>query len=196
MLYLNYVQAAIKGVVDALTTAVASVKAVTDVLPDAGALTSIAQEATLGTPVHGSIADDIAAITTTEFVLKKEVTFSNTTGTVNLFTVTGCCQVKLFARCKTSVVSAGGCNAELGIVGGVADFIASTDITKLTAGKIWMDENVTNKAERYFDAVFDYVLGDGQDIILTLSAQADTGDIEFACEYVALSEDGAVAKVV
>jgi hypothetical protein len=36
-----------------------AIKAVTDLLPDAGALTSLAQEATLGVPNGGSIAGDI-----------------------------------------------------------------------------------------------------------------------------------------
>lgn len=39
-----------------------AVQAVTDVLPDAGALTSIAQEATLGTPAGVSMSADIAAV--------------------------------------------------------------------------------------------------------------------------------------
>jgi hypothetical protein len=41
---------------------VTAIKAVTDLIPDAGAMTSIAQEATLGTPAGASIAADIAAL--------------------------------------------------------------------------------------------------------------------------------------
>lgn len=41
-----------------------AIKAVTDALPDAGALTSIAQESTLGTPTGASISADISAIGT------------------------------------------------------------------------------------------------------------------------------------
>lgn len=54
--------------VSAVGTAVSAIKAVTDVLPDAGALTSLAQdatvakEATLGTPVGADISTDIAAV--------------------------------------------------------------------------------------------------------------------------------------
>jgi hypothetical protein len=49
---------------DFLDTEIAAIKAVTDVLPDAGALTSIAQESTLGTPAGADLATDIASAQT------------------------------------------------------------------------------------------------------------------------------------
>lgn len=45
-------------------TVVDAVKAVTDVLPDSGALTSIAQEVTIGTPIDTDIATDIKNVKT------------------------------------------------------------------------------------------------------------------------------------
>lgn len=45
-------------------TVVDAIKAITDVLPDSGALTSIAQEATLGSPAGADLATDIASIKT------------------------------------------------------------------------------------------------------------------------------------
>lgn len=53
---------AIDGKIDTIDTVVDAVKAVTDNLPDSGALTSIAQESTLGTPAGASVSADIAAI--------------------------------------------------------------------------------------------------------------------------------------
>jgi hypothetical protein len=44
---------------------IADIKAVTDLIPDAGAMTSIAQGATLGTPVGVSLSADIAAVQST-----------------------------------------------------------------------------------------------------------------------------------
>ncbi len=193
MLYLNYIQELIKTAVDAI-------KAVSDLIPDGGAMTSIAQESTVGTPAGASVSADIAAVKTVVDGIasssgtpqRKTVTFSNTTGVVNLFTVTGFVRVKVYARCKTAVASVGGTNGSLGVVDEAAGFIADTDMTALAAGEVWKDTSPTEKLNMYNDAVFDYVLSDGQDVILTLSAQADSGVMEFAAVYEALSSDGAV----
>lgn len=197
MTFLNYVQEQIKTAVDAI-------KAVTDLLPNGGALSDLAQdstvakEATIGTPTDTDIATDIANVQTAvdglsgSPIARKTVTFSNTTGTVNLFTVSNWVKIKLSARVKTSCTSVGGCNIKLGLVGATEAFIADTDLTALAAGEIWNDTTPNTTYERYYNAVFEYEVGDGADIIATLSAQADSGVIEFTVEYTAMSSDGAV----
>ncbi|MCK5642657.1 MAG: hypothetical protein KAJ19_17750, partial [Gammaproteobacteria bacterium] len=56
--------------VEALATAI---KAVTDLIPNAGAMTSIAQEATLGTPVGTDLATDIATVLTAVTGVQTEI---------------------------------------------------------------------------------------------------------------------------
>lgn len=186
MTYLNYVQSLIKTAVDSIVALLPSstMSAATDVSTSESNIRGVDSD-TLKT-----LSDQIDLITSP--VARKTVTFSNSTGTVNVFTVTGFVKIKLHVRCKTDCVSAGGCNASLGITGSTAEFIANTDITTLDAGEIWNDTTSDTKVERYYDAVFEYDLADGQDIIITLSAQTDSGVLEFAVEYLALSSDGAV----
>lgn len=65
-----------KAAIDASQLDVTAIKAVTDVIPDAGAMTSIAQdatvakEATLGTPIGADLSTDIAAIQTDVTAIK------------------------------------------------------------------------------------------------------------------------------
>jgi hypothetical protein len=64
--------ALVKQIVAAVppTADVTAIKAVTDLIPDAGAMTSIAQEATLGAPVGASLSADIAAVQTDVTAIK------------------------------------------------------------------------------------------------------------------------------
>jgi hypothetical protein len=116
----------------------------------------------------------------------KELTFSNDTGAVNLFTVTGDVEVDLLAICKTNVASAGGCNGEVGISGSTGSIIATTDITTIAANEIWHDASpdATIEAGSVFSS---NIISNGADIILTLSAQADSGAITFYVYWTPLS---------
>jgi|WetSurMetagenome_2_1015567.scaffolds.fasta_scaffold01217_22 hypothetical protein len=186
MLYLNTVMQLIKTAVDAI-------KAVTDLLPNGGALTDLAQASVIGTPAGASIAADIAAIGTNNGAVMKTLTFDNTAGGVQtLFTVTGAVKIRIYAITKTSCAAAGGANIKLGVAGSDDSFIANTDVTKLAGGEIWNDIDPTTKIEMFYDAVFEYVVGDGDDIILTNDAQVDSGAIDFAVEFIALNPTGSV----
>ena len=121
---------------------------------------------------------------------RKTATFSDTTGTVVLFNSVGHVTIKLHIRVKTTCTSAGGCNIRLGITGVTDAFIADTDITTLTSGKVWRKTTGHTSYDRYYDAVFEYDLAASQDIILTLSAQADGGVLEASCMWTGLSSDG------
>ena len=56
---------------------VTAIKAVTDLIPDAGAMTSIAQEATLGTPAGASLAADIASVQSSLQVIDDHIHMSS-----------------------------------------------------------------------------------------------------------------------
>lgn len=122
--------------------------------------------------------------------LRKTLEFANTTGTQALFTITGTVKIQLFAVCKTNLESAGGCNIKLTTTSAF-EFIAYTDCTTLEAGEVWNDTTSTTKIERFYDAVFEYVIGDGADVQLELSAQVDSGLMDFYLKVEKLSADAA-----
>ncbi len=123
----------------------------------------------------------------------KAVTFSNTSGAVNLFTVTGDVIARIIAIVKTVVASAGGCNGSVGIAGATAAIIASTDITLMAADEIWHDNSPDALIEAMSVAgAAGFIISGGKDIVLTLSAQADSGAVTFYCLWSPLSADGAV----
>jgi hypothetical protein len=124
--------------------------------------------------------------------LTKALTFDNDTGALNIFTVTGDVIVRVVAVCKTSVASVGAGNVELGIAGATGELLPTTLGTDLDAGDIWHDATPDAKIE--LESVRrDYIISDGNDIILTLSAQIDSGVINFYCEWEPLSIDGNVS---
>lgn len=125
------------------------------------------------------------------FLARKTITFSNNTGNSDIFAVTGDVEVKVLAVVKTNVASAGGCNVELGITGATGALIATTDATLLAAGEIWHDATPDAKIEAASVAANSFITT-GEDIILTYSAQADSGAIAFYCWWRPLSADGAV----
>jgi len=123
--------------------------------------------------------------------VRQAITFANTSGTVSVFTVTGDVIVKVIAVCSTDCESGGACDIELGVVGTVAALIVSTDLTLLEDGDIWHD--VTPDSDNELLAVAaKHIITDGADIIITLSATADSGAIEFYCLCTPLSTDGLV----
>jgi hypothetical protein len=119
------------------------------------------------------------------------ITFANDTGTVTVFTVTGDVKVKITPICKTSVTSAADGYIELGVASDADAMIASTQGTTIDADEIWNDTSVTSDIEP-LDSTRDYIIAGGADIIMTLSAQIDTGVIAFECEWSPISSDGNV----
>jgi hypothetical protein len=128
-------------------------------------------------------------------VVRKVVLFNNTGADVDLFTVTGAVKIKLYSVCTAGLDSAAGCN--IGLKAGTHEFIAATDCTTLDTGEIWNDISPTTTIERFYDAAFEYVIGDGADITLDVEGakQVDSGTLEFYIEYTALSSNGAVVAV-
>jgi hypothetical protein len=125
------------------------------------------------------------------YVVNQSLTFANSTGTVDVFTVTGDVIARVVAVTKTDCTSAGACNAELGVTGSVAAFIAATDVTTLDVGEIWHDATSDAKVEALTTRK-EYILTTGIDIIMTLSAQIDAGVIAFYCMWTPLSDGATV----
>ena len=120
------------------------------------------------------------------YTVLQSVTFANTTGTVDLFTVTGDVIVRLIPVTKTNLASAGACNAELGVTGTVAAMIAATDVTTMAAGELWHDTASDSNVEAA-SVRKEYILTTGIDVIMTLSAQIDSGVLAVYCQWTPLS---------
>lgn len=125
-------------------------------------------------------------------ISSKTVTFSNTSGTVNLFTVTGDVIVRIIALCTTNVASAAAGSVSVGISGTTDAILPATLGTDLDAREIWHDNSPSSEIESLSDSLKEYVITDGDDIILTCSAQIDSGALVFYCYFIPLSGDGAV----
>ena len=124
--------------------------------------------------------------------LIKGLTFSNDgAGALSLFTVTGDVSVELLAICKTNVASVALANIQLGVVGNTNAFLVDTLSTDLDAGEMWNDQSPTDIIQTR-DRRRVYDIGGGNDIILTLDGQVDSGAITFYCYWVPLSNDGRV----
>jgi hypothetical protein len=126
-----------------------------------------------------------------EYKTKKELTFSNNTGTVSLFTVTGDVLVRVVPICKTNIASAAAGNIEMGVSGDVNAMISSTLGTDIDANEIWVDTTPDVNIEA-LDTMRSYIISNGDDIILTLSAQIDSGAITFYCFWTPLSDGASV----
>lgn len=121
----------------------------------------------------------------------KELTFANDTGTVSLFTVTGDVRVSIIPICKTNVASAAAANIEMGISTDTDAIIASTLATDLDANEFWNDTSPTGNIQAA-DRIRSYDISNSDDVILTLSAQVDSGAITYYCYWTPLSSDGNV----
>jgi len=126
-----------------------------------------------------------------EYDLLKELVFSNDSGTITLFTVTGDVIVRIMPICSVDLVSAAAANMELGISADTDAIIPSTLATDLTIKEIWVDASptISIEAERFY---LEFIISNGDDIILTLDAQIDSGSIDFFCEWEPLSVGASV----
>jgi len=115
-------------------------------------------------------------------VTSKAVTFLLSTGPIALFTVTGDVIMRVFGICKTSCASAGGCNGSIGVSGNTQIFVPTTDMTALAINEVWVDASPTTTIEAEANSA-NYINSNGQDVILTLSLQVDSGAITFYCQW-------------
>jgi len=124
--------------------------------------------------------------------IKKELVFSNDgAGALSIFTVTGDVIVRIIPICKTIVASAAGANVELGISADTDAMLVSVLATEIDANEIWTGATPDSPIEAESTSR-DYIISNGDDVILTLDAQVDTGAITFYCSWTPLSDDGSV----
>lgn len=107
-------------------------------------------------------------------------------GSVALFTVVGSVIVRIVAICKTGLV--GGQNIEVGISGITDAIIATTLDTDLNADDIWYDAAPDSEIEP-LSTIRDYIITDGNDILITSDGIVTSGDLIFICFWQSL-EDG------
>ena len=115
-------------------------------------------------------------------VTSKAVTFLISTGPIALFTVTGDVIMRVFGICKTACASAGACNGSIGVSGNTQIFVPTTDMTTLAINEVWVDASPATTVEPDLSSA-NYINSNGQDVILTLSAQMDSGAITFFCQW-------------
>ena len=126
--------------------------------------------------------------------LIQDITFSNEgAGDVTVFTVTGDVIVKIIPVVITDLTSAAGANISLGVEGIDDAFIVNSLSTNLDARGIWVDQTPDNEVEP-MDRMRNYIITDGNNIILNLDAQIDTGVIRFYCFWTPLSSNGKVVN--
>jgi hypothetical protein len=125
--------------------------------------------------------------------LTQDITFSNSTGTVNVFTVTGDVLIRIIPVITTDVTSAADANIRLGVVGNTDAMIVDSLSTNLDARGIWVDQTPDNEIEST-ERIRGYIVTDGNDVVMTLDAQVDTGVVRFYCFWTPLSSDGMVVN--
>ena len=122
----------------------------------------------------------------------KTLVFANDAAPITLFTLTGTVIVNITCVSMVSVVSGAAGSISVGIAGaGVAALIANTLASTIIAGEIWHDAAADAEIE-LSSVIKESIISDGNNIILTPSAQIDTGTLAFYCCWVALSADGLV----
>ncbi len=127
-------------------------------------------------------------------VQPKVVTFANTAaGPLTIFTVTGDVIVRIIAVVSTNIASAADANISLGTTAINDAMIAATVAADMEAKEIWND-SVSSREIEPVDSLRGYLITDGNDIILTLDEQVDSGAIIFYCYWSALSVDGKVTS--
>ncbi len=144
------------------------------------------------TAIETKVDTAIAAISPLGGTLvSKAITFTDLAVAADLFTVTGDAIVRIIAVVKTNCASAGACNAEVGIAGDTDAILPTTDVTLLAAQEIWHDATPGSEIEALV-TFREYIITNDNDIIITPSAQIDSGAVTFYCFWTALSSGATV----
>jgi hypothetical protein len=123
--------------------------------------------------------------------LIQDITFANSTGTVSVFTVTGDVLIRIIPIITTDCVPNTTANIRLGVVGNTDAMIVDSASADLDARGIWVDQTPDNEIEP-IDRIRSYIVTDGNDVVLTLDAQVNSGVIRFYGFWTPISGDGMV----
>jgi len=123
---------------------------------------------------------------------EKTVTFSDTGGgSIILFNVTGDVIVRIIPVCVEDIVADSTApNIKLETENNDV-MIADTVAEDLVARKLWLNTSPDNEIEPVSN-IQSYIITDGNDIVLTLDVQIDSGGIVFYCFWSPLSTNGHV----
>ena len=125
--------------------------------------------------------------------LIQDITFANSTGTVSVFTVTGDVLIRIIPIITTDCVPNTTANIRLGVVGNTDSMIVDSASADLDARGIWVDQTPDYEIEP-IDRIRSYIIVDGNDVVLTLSAQVNSGVIRFYGFWTPMSGDGKVVN--
>lgn len=111
---------------------------------------------------------------------------------IAVFTVTGDVQIKVIGVVKADLTTSDAITVELGVAGNTAKLIAQVvDATGMVANEIWHDATVDATVEA--SSVWsEFIISNGQDIILTTTGTVTAGTIAFYAYWTPLSVDGNV----
>ncbi len=111
---------------------------------------------------------------------------------ITVFTVAGDVVLKIIGVVKTSLTTTDAITAELGVSGDTAKIIAQVaDATGLTENEIWHDNSPDATIES--SSVWnEFIVSNGQDVILTTTGTVTDGDITFYCFWYPLSSGAVV----
>lgn len=145
------------------------------------------------------VYDDVTTIlgmaTTRLAHVRKTVTFSDSSGTVNVFTITGRVFVSaLTAFCTTNVVEDGAvASISLGGATDAQAFIVNTNPDDISINEWWADATPVGGTKQ-LDALQIDVVTD-EDVILTITGgtDLDSGVIVFDVWYIPVTDNGALA---
>jgi len=134
--------------------------------------------------IKALVDDDLFA------VVRKNVTLA-ANPSCTLFTVTGEVIVRVFAVCMVAVGTTAYDVLSVGIGGSTAAIIPETAGNLLVAREIWHDATPDAEIEEASVAK-EYIISNGNDILLTAPGICYPGQINFVCFWKPLSTDGAV----
>ena len=130
-----------------------------------------------------------------ENTVQKSITYTGAAAGANtLFTVTGDVIVRIIAICTTSITSAAAANLLVGIAADTDAILPTTLATDLDAREIWHD-NVPDSEIEALGTIREYIITDGNDIIITDDAITNSGTILFYCMWTPLDGSGLVVAV-
>ena len=138
-----------------------------------------------------TVVDGLATRKTHQFALKA----IDCTGAtpIDVFTVTGDVVLAVIGVVKTTLTTSDAITAEVGVSGDTAKLIAQVaDATGLAENEIWHDASpdATIEASSVWN---EFLVSNGQDVILTTTGTVTAGDITFYCKWFPLSADGDVS---
>ena len=115
-------------------------------------------------------------------------------GAYTIFTVTGDVYIQqIYGACKVALTSGGAATIELGTAAQTAIYVAQTVATDLDQYELWQDATPEANPGVIILLGRSWLAQNGVDVILTIGAfDLTAGDIDFYCNWVPLSTNGAV----